>query len=237
MDEVAAQIRTLGRSRTIEDVFEELDAIQGATGAPIRRLGRRPDGVACFNFMYRRVTEEVHRDLGRFEAPAVVARLAVVFAQFYLDAYDAATRGAPVSKAWEPLFEDRHKRGVAPIQFALAGMNAHINNDLPWALMQTWSEMRVTPSRRSAAFRDFQRVNDVLAAVAGEVKETLETGFLRWLDRVLGRYDDLFESFVIARARTEAWMRGARWYRRLDDDAAAAHERHVGFESHLILAA
>src|SRR4029077_11175371 len=67
MDEVAAEVRTLPRGRTIEDVFEQLDAIQGATGAPTRRLGRRPDGVACFNFMYRRVTEEVHRDLGRFE--------------------------------------------------------------------------------------------------------------------------------------------------------------------------
>jgi Family of unknown function (DUF5995) len=237
MDQLAAQIRTLDPDRAIEDVLGAMRAIQQIVGPPTTALGRPLDGVACFNFMYRRVTEEVHRDLSRFELPAVVSRLAVVFAQFYLDAFDAATADAWISKAWEPLFEDRRQRRIAPVQFALAGMNAHINNDLPWALWQTWDELRIDPSTDLAARRDFETVNIVLSDVAGKVRARLESGLLRWLDRVCGRYDDLFASFVIAKARDEAWSRAERWRIGFDDAAARAHEQHVGYESRLILAA
>jgi hypothetical protein len=116
-------------------------------------------------------------------------------------------------------------------------MNAHINNDLPWALLQTWHELGLEPAVDTPQHRDFELINDVLNGVAGEVRATLESGFLRWLDRVLGRTDDLVASFVIAKARDEAWSRSMRWRDNFDPGAAAAHERHVGFESHLILAA
>ena len=40
-------------------------------------------------------------------------------------------------RAWLPLFERRARRDIAPLQFAVAGMNAHINRDLPVALVDT----------------------------------------------------------------------------------------------------
>jgi hypothetical protein len=237
MQQVADEVRTLDPDRSVDDVLDRLDDIQRAVGPATTKHGRPVDGVACFNYMYRSVTKAVHEDLNGFTEPDVVGRLAVVFAEFYINAYDAATAGTWISKAWEPLFEDRRTPGIAPIQFALAGINAHINNDLPWALLQTWDELGVEPSDDSAAFLDFQSIDGVLHSVAREVRTTLESGFLRWLDRLFGRFDDLFESFVIARAREDAWRRAVRWRVHLDDGAASAHERHVGFESHLILAA
>jgi hypothetical protein len=42
---------------------------------------------------------------------------------------------------------------VAPIQFALAGMNAHINRDLPLALVATCTARKVAPRRGSPAAR------------------------------------------------------------------------------------
>jgi hypothetical protein len=240
MTGVAARVRTLDPDRGIDSVRARLLEIeqekQGYRDPRRRRFQRRPDGVACFNYLYLRVTEEVRNSKVRFEAPEFVERLAVVFAQFYLEAYEAAGGGEWVSKAWEPLFERRSERRIEPIRFALAGMNAHINNDLPWALMQTWDEFELEPQEDSAEFRDYQRVNGILARVQGEVRATLESGFLRWLDRVLGRLDDLFATFNVAKAREEAWDRGARWSRRFDAEAAAAHERTVGYASHLILA-
>jgi hypothetical protein len=244
MSGVAERVRGLDPDRRMDDVVTRLLEIERERDGyrnPLRRgarrrLRRHPDGVACFNYMYLRVTEEVRDSLPRFEAPAFVERLAVVFAEFYTAAGDAASAGAWVSKAWEPLFDDCRKKGAAPLQFALAGMNAHINNDLPWALLQAWDELGESPVRDSPQYRDFELVNDILGGVAGEVRATLESGLLRWLDRLFGRFDDLVASVVIARARTDAWRRAARWRRAFDEESAAAHERHVGYESHLILA-
>lgn len=42
-----------------------------------------------------------------------------------------------VHKAWQPLFEVTNNQHITRIQFALAGMNAHINHDLPIAIGTT----------------------------------------------------------------------------------------------------
>jgi Family of unknown function (DUF5995) len=239
MTGVAERVRRLDPDRTPEAVIERLQQIERELrGYRVRRLSaRRRDGVAAFNYMYLCVTEEVVRQRDRFEAPAFLDRLAVVFSEFYFAAYDAAHADAWVSRAWAPVFEQRHEKGPAPIQFALAGLNAHINNDLAWALLQTWDEFAVAPREGSPEWRDFAAVSDCLERVQGEVRSTLESGLLRWLDRALGRFDDVVANVSIARARHEAWRRGARWRDVFDEEAAAAHERQVGYESHLILAA
>ena len=242
MTGVADRVRELDRGLRVATVADrllgveaELNGIRTRTGLEAR-LGRHPDGVACFNYLYLSVTEQVGAATERFESPEFVERLAVVFAEFYFSAYEAAKRGAWVSKAWQPLFERRRARGIEPMQFALAGMNAHINNDLPWALMQTWDELGLDVETHTAEYRDYLLVNEILDNAQAEVRRTLERGFLRWLDRVLGKLDDLVASFSVARAREEAWERAARWARRFDEEAAAAHDRHVGYDSHLILA-
>jgi Family of unknown function (DUF5995) len=238
MTGVAERVRCLDRDRPPAAVIERLLEIERELGGyRVGRRRRRRDGVAAFNHMYLCVTEEVVRTRSRFEAPEFLDRLAVVFAEFYFTAYDAANAGAWVSRAWAPLFEQRREKGPAPIQFALAGLNAHINNDLAWALLQTWDEFAVTPREDSPEWRDFMVVSDCLERVQGEVRSTLESGFLRWLNRALGRVDDVVANVSIARARQEAWRRGARWRDMFDEEAAAAHERQVGYESHLILAA
>jgi Family of unknown function (DUF5995) len=242
MNGVADRVRVLDRGLRVATVADrllgveaELNGIRTRTGFKAR-LGRHPDGVACFNFLYLTVTEQVGAAIGRFESPEFVERLAVVFAEFYFSAYEAAKSGAWVSNAWQPLFERRRARGIEPMQFALAGMNAHINNDLPWALMQTWDEFELEPRKDSPEFRDYKLVDTILASVQGEVRWTLQSWLLRWLDRLLGRLDDLFATFNVAKARAEAWERGARWKRRFDEEASAAHERTVGYASHLLLA-
>jgi hypothetical protein len=245
MLDLAGQIRGLERTRKFDDVIARLLEIERARdgyanparNALRRRIRRAPDGVACFNFMYLRVTQAVNRRLSSFEDPEFVERLGVVFAEFYLREYAAGEAKAWVSKAWEPLFSEGRRKGVAPVQFALAGMNAHINNDLPWALLQAWGEVGGAPADDSPVYRDFQRVNKILEDVAGEVRATLESGLIRWLDRLFGRFDDVVAAVVVAKARTEAWRRAERWDRHFDDEAAEAHERHVGYESHLVLAA
>jgi Family of unknown function (DUF5995) len=236
MVEIAEAIRDLSRTRTLEEVVDELAQIQrqysGAVSPGRRQLAR--DGVSSFNFMYLTVTDRVG-SIGDFEHPAFVERLGVVFAEYYLMAYRASVEHKYVSKAWEPLFERRGKRGIAPLQFAIAGMNAHINNDLAWALIQVWDELELGPEEAGPAYRDFVRINDVLAHVHDEVRQRLQSRFLRWLDRALGEVDDRVAGFSVGVARGKAWRRGADMAERLDVRRETLHESQVGFECHLIL--
>src|SRR5947209_5565592 len=87
------------------------------------------DGVVWFTRLYRRVTERVAAELqqGNFEDGAFIDRLDVVFANYCFDAlrkYIDGPDGAP--SAWRPLFDANDQKRLARLQFALAGMNAHI---------------------------------------------------------------------------------------------------------------
>jgi hypothetical protein len=212
---------------SIDEVIARLQSIQ----APLARA----DGVGCFTRLYLDVTHAVQSQLATttFADPSFLARLDVVFAGLYLDAFDAHARNPRrVPRAWAPLFDRRDRRGIAPLQFALAGMNAHINRDLPLALVACWREVGVSPTDQS----DFNRVNDVLGRVEGVVKERYLSGPLRILDRLVhrvDRLDDVVAMWDVRRARDAAWVNAqALWALRDDHRLAAEYvevlDRSVG---------
>ena len=199
----------------------------------------RSDGVACFTRLYLAVTKGVDERLTgvTFADPAFLARLDVVFADLFLTAL-AGFSGDPArtTPAWAPLLEARSRRGIAPLQFAFAGMNAHINRDLPVALVSTCRELGVTLEEGSPQHADFERVNDLLATVEGEVKSQYLTGWLRTLDRLVhrvDRIDDIVAMWNVRRARDAAWTNAeALWAIRdevsLSSDYLATLDRMVG---------
>ena len=245
MDDVAAAVRGLDPGTTIESVVSRLQTHERSAdgffnpdgSGPAARAERRPppNGVACFNGLYLRVTEAVRDSRSDFEAPAFIERLDVVFADFFFQAYDAATANAWVSKAWAPLFELKDHPRVIPLQFALAGMNAHINNDLAYALVQTWEELGVEPGPDTPEHRDFVRVNEILESVEEEVKVPLSDTFIRTLDIAFGQADDWLALWKVAKARADAWERAEKLRADPDGDFERFHDRLVGFVSHLLL--
>jgi hypothetical protein len=161
------------------------------------------DGVAAFNRMYLRVTELVRDRLveGWFGNPAFVSRLDLVFAGLYLDAVGTA---AP-DPSWAPLFASRHEPGRVPIQFALAGMNAHINHDLPLAVVTTCRQLGLTPDSPGVE-ADYRRVNDLLAAVQEDVRRSFLDGVALAVDeQYAGPVANLVSGWSITRARDAAW--------------------------------
>src|SRR5215469_8286063 len=134
------------------------------------------DGLACFNRMYLEVTKAVSSDLsqGFFADPAFMAKLDVTFANLYFAAAQAADTPAAVPAAWRPLAELRGAAGVEPIQFALAGMNAHINHDLPVAVVATCAELGTSPGA-GAHYADFQKVDALLDSAEEAVRRSFET--------------------------------------------------------------
>ena len=220
---------------------ERLDGYWGPeAGGPDARRRRRPlpDGVACFNGLYLKVTEAVALEVPRL-APEVrrfVLRLDVIFAEFYFQAYEAAAAGQWVAKSWAPLFERKDAARVLPLQFALAGMNAHINNDLALALVQTWRELGIQPRRGSPEHQAYVRVDALLARVQREARAPLADAFIDAADDALGEVDDFLALWNVGKARQEAWNRAVVLARDPDAEWPALWDRAIGFVSHLMLA-
>lgn len=164
------------------------------------------DGVRSFNELYMAVTRAVGAEFddGVFEDEVFFSRLAPLFANLYFDAVAADAAQHEVSRVWVPLFERRAASTVAPLQFAIAGMNAHINHDLSLALVAATHELGYKLEVDSPHHRDHMRVNATLARVMQEVKDGLETGIVPAVDEAMGTVDDLIANWSIEAARNNA---------------------------------
>jgi Family of unknown function (DUF5995) len=167
---------------------------------------RPSDGVAVFNRVYLTVTERIGSMLDGGSSPfadeGTMAELDVRFAALWLHAYDGAAAGHRIPSAWRPLFELRDG-GRLPVQYALAGMNAHIEHDLPIAVVRTCQSRGLQPAELAA---DYEAINDVLARCEAEIRR----GFLDELglavDDEVGTIAHLVSAWSIDKARDLSWV-------------------------------
>lgn len=166
------------------------------------------DGVAVFNGVYLSVTEEVSARIGAgaFGPPGRAAVLAGVFAARYLaavsgDGTGGGTDGGRAAPAcWRPLLRMRRHGGIAPLQFALAGISAHVGHDLALAVVDASLSLGVEPA---ALRQDFDRVGELLASVEERIREQLMPGpdLLEMADPLT----HLAGCWTLGRARDAAW--------------------------------
>ena len=164
------------------------------------------DGVACFNRMYLDVTRQVNSQLGQgfFADPAFMTQLDVTFANLYFAATSAASTPMAVPMAWRPLVEQRAAAGIEPVQFALAGMNAHINHDLPIAMVSTCTALATSPDA-GPHFADYQKVDQLLDAAEQSVRQSFESTPELAVDRHVSAVASLIANWTINSARDMAW--------------------------------
>jgi hypothetical protein len=166
------------------------------------------DGLKWFNFLYSTVTKEIrdHSPEGGWARENWLTRLDVVFAGFYFSAVQTFLEGDPsLASSWAALFEARHQPGIDRIQFALAGMNAHINHDLSLALIRTNQEFGIHPGLISPEHGDFERVNSLLEAVTPQVLQTLAVGIVGEVVQDAGKIGRLLAFWSVSAARDLAW--------------------------------
>ncbi len=165
------------------------------------------DGVACFNRMYLEVTLGVNERVqqGSFGDPVFVTHLDVVFANLFFAAVDALS-GPPsaLPVAWQPLLLARNSPGIEPIQFALAGMNAHINHDLPLAVVATCSDLATVPDD-GCHHDDYQKVDALLDASEQSIRESFEPPDVVDVDQHVAAVANLVGNWSINAARDVAW--------------------------------
>ena len=224
-----------------DDVVDPIKAVEQRMEAIAAPLAES-DGVARFNELYLAVTRAVAKEAGSegYEDPAFISRLDVVFADLYFAAVQSDADGKRIPKAWEPLFEKRHTQGIAPLQFAIAGMNAHINHDLAVSLVDVCDEWGIDLDEDTTQHRDYLVVNKTLERVEGEIKARYTTGVIGDIDKLAGPLDDVVANWSVARARDNAWMT-AQTIRALRDKPFIYKQfmdglaRNVGFAGRALL--
>jgi hypothetical protein len=204
---------------TIAEVIARMQAIDASLP--------RKDGVAIFDRLYLEVTRSVDAASAgtEFEDRPFIERLDVVFAGLYFAAEATIGSGGSCPVAWRPLVETRSEPRE-PIQFALAGMTAHISHDLPIAVVTTCEERGVVPQDDSAVHRDYQRVDGLLATVETHVAGWFDTGVIADVEDVTPqKTDEAIAMWSIAGARDVAWEQAKLlWHLR---DTAALRDSYL----------
>ncbi|MEU1471843.1 DUF5995 family protein [Streptomyces sp. NPDC005761] len=206
--------------------FEQLDQVAEGpaaeaagtgTGTVTERMrsfrpsaARGEDGIAVFHRVYLAA-------LGA-QAGEASGVLAARLSHRYLCAVDATAAGHRVPECWRPLFQFRRHPGVRPLQFALAGMNAHAGHDLALAVVDTCRTLRCAPGDLE---EEFDRVGDLLLMMEERIGEDLMPGPERL--EITDPLTHLAASWKLERAREAAWS-AARVLWRLRDVPALAAE-------------
>jgi Family of unknown function (DUF5995) len=155
--------------------IEDLIAAMQDIGDELAEAG---DARAAFHDTYLRTTQAVAKALrdGAFIDPEWVERWDVAFAELYLDALAASRRGERVPDPWAVAFDTAAAQpGLPPLRHVLLGMNAHINYDLPQALLAVISDDEFgDPAVRARREADHRQIDEVLAARVGAEDEELK---------------------------------------------------------------
>jgi len=167
------------------------------------------DPKRIFHATYLRTTIAVAEQIkhpGGFADPQWTERWDVAFADLYLQALEQLQAGEQTSRPWAIAFGAR--RGLPVLNRLLLGMNAHINYDLPQALLAVITDEEFDDTeligRREA---DHKAIDDILAsrvsAEGDELASIYGPGSL--LDRLLKPFNQSGTRRFLREARRKVW--------------------------------
>jgi hypothetical protein len=194
---LTAAVRTFPQS--IADVLQTMQTIEATC--------IDGDGLKWFNWLYLQVTQAVETRVasGGLNAPAWLAKLDVQFARLYFAALEGALSRRSAPDCWRTLFDRRDHTPIARIQFALAGINAHINHDLPQAIVATCEATTIVPNQGSPQHKDYSSLNTTLDSLIESAKHTLHVRLLGDVLPPASHLEDLVAAWGVAEARDTAW--------------------------------
>jgi len=184
-----------------------VDAVVATMQSRLDGLTPEQEGLREFLGTYQRTTLAVGKavDEGLFEDPAWVERWDVAFAELYLSALDEHLGGGTPSRPWRLAFDA--DADLPALRLVLLGINAHVNYDLPQALLAVitdddFADAPVMERRR----RDHERIDGVLAGrVAAEDDELAARSARSLLDRALQPLNRIASKRFLREARLKVW--------------------------------
>ena len=194
--------------KSIADVVQTLQSIDHTCA--------EQDGLKWFNWLYLRITEAVASRTstpGGFTDPAWLSELDVHFAGVYFDALKSWLSQEPPSGCWRVLFERRGDTHIARVQFALAGVNAHINHDLGPAIVATCEATNSSPDHGRTHYNDYTALNSTLDSQVNAAKKTLMVRLLGEVLPPVSRLEDTIAAWNVTAAREKAWLNAEHLWR------------------------
>jgi hypothetical protein len=184
------------------------------------------DGVACFDYLYTVITKNVLRcvqnqllpDDPCFHDKAFMACLDVAFANRYLAAMG---QGEPPfqPRCWQSLLDHREIRDISPLIFAVAGVNAHVNFDLPLALIEACA-VAGCELESGTNHSDYQLINHIFAVHMQQLRQHFENRFERGFDKAaISKIENVVGDIVVVVARDLAWITAKKLWRVHADEA------------------
>jgi hypothetical protein len=198
--------------------------------AELRAAG---DARAAFHATYTRTTEAVGAALadGFFLDAPWVERWDIAFARLYLDALEADRRGEPVPRPWAVAFGAAAAlRRLPDLRLILLGMNAHINYDLPRALLAVISDAEFAdPAVIGRRETDHTRIDEVLSGRVSAEDAELGAGGRPLTDRVLQPLNRLATKRLLRESRRKVWANAAALSasRRAGGPDSGEHQRQL----------
>ncbi|OLS28306.1 MAG: hypothetical protein HeimC2_07980 [Candidatus Heimdallarchaeota archaeon LC_2] len=161
--------------------------------------------IGYFAALYERVTIEIDKniDLKTFNYNDQMMRFDVIFAEYYLMAFESYMRGEPVSEVWKIAFDKTKDDRLSVIQHLLLGMNAHINLDLAVTVSNV-----STPETLEDLKEDFFAINKILFGLVDLVEDQIGRIYksLKFFDKILGRVDEHIVNKLMEKYRDRAWQ-------------------------------
>ncbi len=170
---------TAGPVATVAEVIQRLTDIEAA----VTPAGRGPrNGMYWFSRLYLVITENVQDkiDSGSFFADKeYLTALDVAFANRFLDAVRIHIRGEQAPEVWRLLFEVPADGEILPIQLAMAGVNAHINLDLAFAVVGACRTLGREAIAWGGQKADYDKVNTIFAEEMDRLLRDLARAYAR----------------------------------------------------------
>lgn len=218
-----------GHPDDVPAVVDQLTKLQDVLHRVPPLLAGNP--LADFNKLYLTITTSVLERLyaGSFADPAFLARLDVEFAARYFDAlrqWSDGSAGCP--RTWAVLFHRIPGPDARPLPSAAAGVNAHINFDLPFALVTTFDHLGTDPIDDSDQHHDYLQFTEIFgSAVPGLRPGSMD----RWqvlIDTMNGSLDDWWQGGTEPCTRNVAWRTAQKlWPVRHDLPTVDRHRAHL----------
>lgn len=187
------------RPESVGEVLQTMQTIDAICGDG--------DGLKWFNALYLQVTQAVETRIlsAGFSDPKWLAELDVQFARLYFTALEASLSGQRPAGCWQALFDRRNQVQLARIQFAFAGINAHINYDLALALIATCQATSTTPTHSSPQYADYTALNATLDSLIESSRQALNVRLLGDILPPVSTLEDTIAAWSVSAARESAW--------------------------------
>jgi hypothetical protein len=200
-------------AKSIPEVLERLAAIRDYAAST--SLRGEEDGIASFSKLYHVITERIDGMLrgGEFRSPEFLERLDLEFAERYfaaLRSYAVDIASAP--RVWRVLFDSRSHPRIPAVNFAVAGVNAHINFDLSCAVLATWDHLPPDgDGKDSDQFHDYCLINNVFEQEMDPLREELGSWLSNGPDGAIwDRSANFVADLVVRFTRDLAWDEAKR---------------------------